>query len=95
LIFLEAGDRTAGDDRPTLVESQRDDAEANRGGEPEQGESRAAGSFQQAVAEEARPHDPSQPSLSTPVVHLYGHRTQVSRAKGAGTENPNIDSSIR
>jgi hypothetical protein len=95
LLGFETGDRASGDQWPALVERQRDYREANRGGEPEQRQGCAAGSIEQAVAEDARPREASRPRLSGSVEHLYGHRTQMPPATGAARENPNFDSSIR
>jgi hypothetical protein len=67
-------DRAAGNDRPTLVTHEGDQPETDRGNQPEQREGGAAHPLQQAVAQQARPLEASQPRLSTQRRHWFDHR---------------------
>ncbi len=73
--------RAAFEQRPALVEGERDDRKSDRGGRPEQGQGRRPRPFQHAGAQqpdqEARPRR----SLCVLVEHRYVHRPAARRYK--------------
>lgn len=80
------GDRAARNERPTLVEPDRDDRKTDRRGRPEQAERCGSCPLQHAVAEQTAPGAAHE--LSELVMHRYVNRRPRPIDKGRGNKTP-------
>jgi len=89
------GDRAARGQRPALVERDRDEAQADGRGRPEQRQRGGPRPFQHAGAQQPRVEARSRRSLCALVKHLYVPSAGGAAKRGPRRESPKIDSTIR